>query len=85
MRIYNQGKTERNLQLAARILGFTPDDLRNICSPRMREDGVIDTTSLRNFQEWAKAHRTLDEVVAVERYWDSRFVDFADEAIALEP
>lgn len=85
MRIYNQGKTERNLQIAARMLGFTPDDLRNICWPKMREDGAIDTTSLRNFQEWAKAHGTLDEVVPVERYWDSRFVDFANKAIAREP
>lgn len=77
MRLYNQGKTERNLEIVAGMLGFTPDDLRTTCWPKMREDGLIDTMSLRKFQEWSKARGELDEVLPVERYWDGRFVDRA--------
>ena len=85
MRIYNQGKTERNLEIVSAALGFVPDDLRDICWPRMREDGTIDTTSLRDFQEWTKARGDLDEIIPVERYWDSRFVDHANKATARTP
>ena len=85
MRVYNQGKTERNLEIVASILGFTPDDLRNTCWPKMREDGLIDTTSLRRFQEWSKARGELDEVLPVERYWDGRFLERATSANARTP
>ena len=85
MRLYNKGKTERNLEIVSAILGFTPDDLRNTCWPKMREDGLIDTTSLRKFQEWSKARGELDEVLPVERYWDGRFVERATSASARTP
>lgn len=85
MRLYNQGKTERNLEIVSKALGYSVDELRNICWPKMREDGAIDTTSLRDFQEWVKARGELDAIVPVAQYWDSRFVDHANQAIAREP
>jgi ABC-type nitrate/sulfonate/bicarbonate transport system substrate-binding protein len=85
MRVYNTGKTERNLEIVGGMLGFTPDDLRNTCWPKMREDGLIDTTSLRRFQEWSKARGELDEVLPVERYWDGRFLERATSANARTP
>ena len=85
MRLYNRGKTERNLEIVAEALGFAPSDLRNICWPRMREDGLIDTTSLRDFQEWARSRGDLDAVLPVERYWDPRFVERASRAIDRTP
>jgi NitT/TauT family transport system substrate-binding protein len=85
MRIYNEGKTERNLQIVANAMGVPIEDLRGICWPRMREDGAIDTTSLRVFQEWTKARGQLDEVLPVEKYWDSRFVDHAMREIVRAP
>ena len=85
MRLYNQGKTERNLEIVAKALGMVPDDLRHICWPRMRGDGAIDTTSLRDFQEWTRGRGELDEVLPVERYWDSRFVDRANQVLSRSP
>jgi NitT/TauT family transport system substrate-binding protein len=85
MRVYNKGKTERNLEIVSGMLNFTPEDLRNTCWPKMREDGLIDTTSLRKFQEWSKARGELDEVLPVERYWDGRFVARATSANARTP
>jgi NitT/TauT family transport system substrate-binding protein len=85
MRLYNQGKTRRNLEIVANALGYSLDELQGICWPRMREDGMIDTTSLRDFQEWVSARGGLDAVVPVQGYWDARFVDHASRAIAREP
>jgi NitT/TauT family transport system substrate-binding protein len=85
MRIYNQGKTERNLEIVSNAMQLPIEDLRGICWPRMREDGLIDTTSLRVFQEWAKARGQLDEVLPAAKYWDSRFVDHANQEMARKP
>ena len=85
MRIYNQGKTDRNLQIVADAMQLRIEDLRGICWPRMREDGIIDTTSLRVFQEWAKARGQLDEVLQPATYWDPRFVDHANREMARKP
>ncbi|MEW5916923.1 MAG: ABC transporter substrate-binding protein [Gemmatimonadota bacterium] len=84
MRLYNEGKTDRNLQIMARTLGASPDELRNVCWPRMREDGVIDTTSLVEFQKWALARGELDAVIPGSQFWDARFVEKANELLKRE-
>lgn len=81
MRLYNEGKTARNLAIIAPVLGVQPEDLRDICWPRMREDGLIDTTSLIEFQEWALKRGELDGIVAPAEFWDSRFVDAAHQTL----
>ena len=81
MQMYNEGKTERNLSIMASALGASEDDLRGICWPRMREDGMIDTTSLLDFQAWARARGELDGIVPASEFWDSRFVDAANLAL----
>jgi NitT/TauT family transport system substrate-binding protein len=81
MRRYNEGKTDRNLDLMSPTLGAPREELRSVCWPRMREDGVIDTTSLVDFQKWALARGDLDAVVPASQFWDSRFVDQANELL----
>jgi NitT/TauT family transport system substrate-binding protein len=83
MRMYNEGKTERNVTIMASALGAGEDDLRGICWPRMREDGMIDTTSLLAFQAWSRERGELDGIVPAAEFWDSRFVDAAN--LALRP
>jgi NitT/TauT family transport system substrate-binding protein len=83
MKMYNEGKTERNVTIMASALGASEDDLRGICWPRMREDGMIDTTSLLAFQAWSRERGELDGIVPAAEFWDSRFVDAAN--LALRP
>lgn len=82
MRMYNEGKTERTLKIMASALGVKPDELREICWPRMREDGMIDTASLIDFQKWALARGELERVVPASQFWDSRFVEAANRALS---
>jgi ABC-type nitrate/sulfonate/bicarbonate transport system substrate-binding protein len=81
MRLYNRGKTPRNLAILAAAMGFEPSELRDICWPRMREDGMVDTTSLLDFQAWSHNRGEVDAIVPVERFWDPRFVNFANRAL----
>jgi NitT/TauT family transport system substrate-binding protein len=81
MHLYNQGKTPQNLAIVSKFMGFDAADLRDICWPRMREDGMIDTTSLLDFEAWSLKRGDLDAVVPVQGFWDSRFVDAANRAL----
>jgi NitT/TauT family transport system substrate-binding protein len=81
MRVYNRGKTERNLEIVAGALGYTPGMLRDSCWPRMREDGLIDTLSLMDSQRWLQARGELDAILPADRYWDPRFVGWAKQEL----
>jgi ABC-type nitrate/sulfonate/bicarbonate transport system substrate-binding protein len=74
---YNQGKTERNLDILVDMLGHEREELADICWPTMGTDGFVDLPSLRSFQEWAVARGDQDRVVDPSEFWDSRFVEAA--------
>lgn len=77
VRRYNEGKTERNVQILVDALGHDPDELRDSCWPHMRDDGLIRPEGIMAFQEWAFERGDLDAVVGVEDFWDPRFVEHA--------
>jgi NitT/TauT family transport system substrate-binding protein len=78
VRLYLQGKTDRNVAIISAAIGDTPEVIRSACWPAMRLDGRIDTASLRAFQDWAVRRGYLDSGIAVSQLWDSSFVAYAD-------
>lgn len=72
---YNDGKTERNIEILARHLGLETELLQNMCWPTLRADGTIDVPSILDFQEWAIANEFLDTAVTEEQFWDGRFIE----------
>jgi NitT/TauT family transport system substrate-binding protein len=85
MRIYNEGKTERNLKIVGDVLGFAPEELRHMCWPRMPEDGYVNVESLMEFQRWSVERGDLDAVVPPEAFWDPRFVAWANQQLGRTP
>lgn len=85
MRLYNQGKTERNLAIVAGALGLPSDAFQDVCWSRMREDGQIDTTGIIAFERWAHEHGQLDTVLSAASFWDPRFVEAARAALSRAP
>ncbi len=77
VRAYNEGKTARNLEILGEALGHDPDELREICWPPMRRDGLVVAAGIRDFQEWAFSRGYLDAITVHEDYWDPRFVEHA--------
>ncbi|MGQ0642066.1 MAG: hypothetical protein ACT4P6_15050 [Gemmatimonadaceae bacterium] len=43
-----------------------------------RSDGLIDTTSLGDFQKWVLERGELDAIVPAATFWDSGFIDQAN-------
>lgn len=77
VRRYNEGKTERNLRTLADGLGFDLDELRDVCWPHMRDDGVINPEGILAFERWEHERGNLDAVVGFEDFWDPRFTRYA--------
>jgi NitT/TauT family transport system substrate-binding protein len=75
---YNQGKTDRNLDILSKHTRLKRDLLKKVCWPAMRDNGQINIESLFAFQAWAIGKGYLDTPANGEQIWDSRFVDHAN-------
>ena len=72
---YNEGKTERNIEILAQSLSLEPELLQNMCWPTLRADGSLDVPSILDFQEWAITNGFLDTAVTEDQFWDGRFIE----------
>jgi NitT/TauT family transport system substrate-binding protein len=81
VRQFNQGKTERNLEIIAKYTKLPTDLLQRICWPAIRNDGAVDMTTIMEYQEFAVRMGQLDEVAPEEAIWESRFVNFANKQL----
>ncbi len=74
---YNEGKTERNLEIMAEYTSLDVELLQRACWPPMSEDGTIATGTVDEFQAWALTQGLINQVSPVEAYWDGSFVEQA--------
>ncbi len=75
---YNEGKTDRNVELMAEFTQLDPVEVRQICWQSFTPDGSINFDTLMDFQEWAVAKGLLDAVVPMESFWDGSFLEYAN-------
>lgn len=69
LRQYNEGKTERNLDIIAKATELDPELLKASCWPAMRSYGtMINADSLIEFQQWLVEKGHLDEAAPVEAF-----------------
>jgi len=82
VRQYNQGKTERNLEIMAEATGLDEELLLQACWPPIRQDGTINVDSVLDFQSWAVANGYVDNKVTEEQFWDPSFVEYAGQILS---
>jgi NitT/TauT family transport system substrate-binding protein len=81
VRQFNEGKSERNLELVAEFTGLEQELLMEACWPPLRNDGQLNTESILDFEAWALGEGLLDSMVAEEDFWDPSFVDYANQVL----
>ena len=81
IRQYNQGKTDRNVEILAEHTGLEPELIARVCLPPMRDDGWIDADSVIDFQNWAVEKGFLDDVLSEDDFWDPSFVEYAGQVL----
>ena len=85
VRQYNQGKTDRNLEIIAKHTGLDQELLREVCWPPLRNDGQINMQSVLEFQAWALEKGYLDSTLTEDHFWDPRFVEYANQVLDTSP
>jgi NitT/TauT family transport system substrate-binding protein len=74
---YNEGKTERNIEILAEFTELDVDLLQRSCWPPIHTDGMITTATIDEYQQWAFSKGLIEQVLPVEDYWDPSFVEAA--------
>lgn len=77
VRQYNQGKTDRNIEIISKYTELDAKILTDACWPSIRSDGNINVESVVDFQNWAVGRGYLKKLVPSDQFWDPQFVDFA--------
>jgi NitT/TauT family transport system substrate-binding protein len=81
VRQFNEGKTDRNVEILAKYAELEEDLVRDSCWVTINGDGQINIDSVFNFQEWALGNELLDHIIPAEQFWDSSFIDYALEEL----
>ena len=81
VRQYNEGKTDRNLEIVSRHTELDRELLEETCWPAIHADGAINTGSVLDFQAWGLEKGLLDSPVGEEQFWDPSFSEYASEIL----
>jgi len=81
VRQYNQGKTDRNVEILAKYTQMTPEEVKQSCWIAIRNDGKIDPAVMTGFQDWATARGFQVGLVPPEKLLDMSFVEYANQAL----
>jgi ABC-type nitrate/sulfonate/bicarbonate transport system substrate-binding protein len=67
---YNEGKTDRNVEIMVDGTGLDATLLQQACWVDIYGDGHIDFSSIESFQQWSVDQGQLDNPVTEEQFWD---------------
>jgi hypothetical protein len=81
VRQYNEGKTERNLEIMAEFSGLDEEFLKAACWFYIYDDGHVNVQSILDFQHWAVGKGYLDSVVPEEQFYDPSFIEYANQVL----
>jgi hypothetical protein len=74
---YNEGPTERNMEILGEANDLDVATLQAMCWPALRADGQINGDSLLDFQAWAVDAGLVETPLVLDQMWDAGFVEAA--------
>jgi NitT/TauT family transport system substrate-binding protein len=84
VRQFNQGKTDRNVEIIAKYTKLDPELLRRVCWTAIHGNGRINLDALLEFQSWGVQKGVVDKPVTAEQLWDGEFAAYADKLLGPE-
>jgi NitT/TauT family transport system substrate-binding protein len=79
IKAYNEGKTERNIEIMAKYTQLDAETLQKACWPPMNASGQANLATVDEFQTWASGKGLLDTLVPSDKYWDGSFLADAEK------
>lgn len=74
---YNEGKTDRNLEILSEATGEDVEALRKSCWLPISEDGVPEFEDVVPFMNWSVEQGHLDQTITEEQFWNPDFLEQA--------
>lgn len=81
VRQYNEGKTDRNVEIIAKHTQMDPVEVTQACWMAMKSDGRLTMIGMDEFQEWAASKGYIDSTIPSEQLVDNRFVEKANQVL----
>ena len=78
---YNEGKTDRNVEIIAQSTSESVEVLKNACWIAIPSDGKINFPAVETFQEWSVSQGQLETPVTEDQFWDPGVLDMAFELL----
>lgn len=75
---YNEGKTERNLDIVSRFSQLDKDLLNAVCWPTFAVDGQVDADKLAGYLDWAVEQGLADRPLMPDEFWDPQYLNSPD-------
>lgn len=82
IRQYNEGKTDRNVELMAQLTKLDPAEVKKTCWQSFRNDGSLDFQSIMDFQQWALDMGYIDRLVNETELFDPQFLEYANQVLS---
>lgn len=81
IRRYNEGKTKRNVEILARETKMPVEIIERSCWLPIASDGRLEMKSMNALLDWSMAQGYLDARIPLEKWWDPRFIDAANQSL----
>jgi NitT/TauT family transport system substrate-binding protein len=82
VRQYNEGKTERNIEIIQKYTQLDKDLIERACWPSINSNGRLNTQSLLDVQDWDFENGYVDEKVTEDQLFDESFIEYANEVLS---
>lgn len=77
VQMYNEGKTDRNVELMAEFTQSSLEEARDTCWQTFQPDLSINGESVLDFQTWAFNKGYLDQELTIDQIYDESFLEYA--------
>ena len=81
VRQYNEGKTERNLEILKKYTKLDQDLLKQACWVPIAEDGFVIRQPVQEYMDWMYANQKISQKLAVDQLFDMRYVTYANTVL----
>ncbi len=81
VRRFNEGKSDRNVEILSRHMKVPPDVIRQACWFTTKNDGRIDPRDVQPFLDWSLAMKYLDGPITAT-WWNPVFLDDAIRSLS---
>lgn len=82
VRQYNQGKTERNVDILAKHIRLDKATIGGMCWPALRDSGDLNVASVMDWQAWAVTKGLMPNAVPESQFWNPTFVQAANQMLS---